>query len=83
MKCRLPDCASIFSAESQAIMLALDFIEVSQHDKFAIFSDSISCLQAIDSAKAGGSYDQVHTREMPLSTVYLKKPLYFGGYQVM
>ena len=51
MKCRLPDCASIFSAESQAIMLALDFIEVSQHDKFAIFSDSMSCLQAIDNAK--------------------------------
>jgi ribonuclease HI len=32
-------------------MLALDFIEVSQHDKFAIFSDSVSCSKAIGNAK--------------------------------
>ena len=51
MKCRLLDCASTFSAESQAIMLVLDFNEVSQHDKFAKFSDSMSCLHAIDNAK--------------------------------
>jgi hypothetical protein len=44
---RLPDLSSIFSAEAKAILLALDFIERSNHDKFVIFSDSLSCLQAI------------------------------------
>ena len=45
--CRLPSEASVFSAEARAIMLALDIIELTTHDKFIIFSDSMSCLQAI------------------------------------
>ena len=46
---RLPDNSSIFSAESQAINLALDIIEQSYTTKrFAIFSDSLSCLKAIE-----------------------------------
>lgn len=46
---RLPDNSSIFSAETQAINLALDIIEESKSNtRFAIFSDSLSCLQAIE-----------------------------------
>ena len=45
---RLPDNSSIFSAETQAISLALDIIESSTNTRFVIFSDSLSCLQAIE-----------------------------------
>jgi kelch-like protein 2/3 len=45
--CRLPSEASVFSAEARAIMLALDITDLTTHDKFIIFSDSMSCLQAI------------------------------------
>ena len=38
---------SIFSAELEALASALRFIIVSRSDKFVIFSDSKSCLQAI------------------------------------
>ena len=50
-KSRLPDGASIFSAELRAILLALDFVERSANDKFIIFSDSLSSLQALDNLK--------------------------------
>ena len=45
-KCRLPDDASIFSAEIKAIDLALDHIEQSRSSDFIIFSDSLSVLQS-------------------------------------
>ena len=48
---RLPDKASIYTAELRAISLALDFIEHSRHCKFAICSDSLSALQGIQSLK--------------------------------
>ena len=46
-KCRLPDNASIFSAEIKAIDLALDHIEQSRSSDFVIFSDSLSVLQSL------------------------------------
>ena len=46
-KCRLPDNASIFSAEIKAIDLALDHIEQSRSSDFIIFSDSFSVLQSL------------------------------------
>ena len=46
-KCRLPDNASIFSAEIKAIDLALDHIAQSRSSDFIIFSDSLSVLQSI------------------------------------
>ena len=46
-KCRLPDNASIFSAEIKAIDLALDHIEQSRSSDFIIFSDSLSALQSL------------------------------------
>ena len=54
-KRRLPDGASIFSAELRAILLALDFVERSANDKFIIFSDSLSSLQALDNLKLDNS----------------------------
>ena len=50
-KCRLPDNASIFSAESQAINMALDYIEETNLSKVIIFSDSLSVLQSINNFK--------------------------------
>ena len=44
---RLPDNASIFSAEAQAILMALDIAEQSHIKKCIILSDSLSCLQSI------------------------------------
>ena len=46
-KCRLPDNASIFSAEIKAIDLDLDHIEQSRNTGFIIFSDSLSVLQPL------------------------------------
>ena len=46
-KCRLPDNASVFSAEIKAIDLALDHIEQSRSSDFIIFSDSLSVLQSL------------------------------------
>ena len=45
---RLPDHASIFSAEAHAILLALNAIQQSTHSKFIILSDSLSSLQSIE-----------------------------------
>ena len=46
-KLRLPDNASIFSAEVLALDLALRFVESRRDRKFIIFSDSLSVLQAL------------------------------------
>jgi len=45
---RLPDNSSIFSAESKAISIALEAIRGFKHKSYIIFSDSLSCLQAIN-----------------------------------
>jgi ribonuclease HI len=45
--CRLPSEASIFTAEARAIILALKIVQSTNDTKFFIFSDSLSCLQAI------------------------------------
>jgi ribonuclease HI len=47
--CRLPNEASIFTAEARAILLALKIVETTHTNQFIIFSDSLSCLQAIQS----------------------------------
>ena len=46
-KCRLPNNASVFTAELKGIELALSEIETSQGDDFVILSDSMSSLQAL------------------------------------
>ena len=49
-KCRLPDNASIFKAEIQAISMALD-IKDANLSKVLIFSDSLSVLQSVNNCK--------------------------------
>ena len=51
LSCRLSAEASIFTAEAQAILLALNIIDSSSHSKYLILSDSMSCLQAIHHRK--------------------------------
>jgi ribonuclease HI len=46
---RIPSASSIFSAEANAILLALKFVASSKKSKFMICSDSLSCLLAIES----------------------------------
>jgi ribonuclease HI len=48
---RLPDRSSVYSAELEAILMAIEFIRKSRLESFAIFSDSKSALQAIDHLK--------------------------------
>ena len=67
LACRLPSEASIFSAEAQAIILALEIIETSNHTAFYIFSDSMSCLQAM----------YYHKLENPMITDILEKCHFF------
>jgi ribonuclease HI len=45
---RLPDNASIFTAELRAIFMATKIIETSRRKNFLILVDSISCIQAIE-----------------------------------
>ena len=45
---RLPNDSSIFSAEVTAILLALKQINSLEEDKFVIFTDSLSSLQALN-----------------------------------
>ena len=49
--CRLRDHSSIYTAELQAILLALKQVNQSQERKFVIFSDSLSALQALGKLK--------------------------------
>ena len=44
---RIQDCRSIFTVEASAILLTLEYIEGSNRKRFLIFTDSMSCLQAI------------------------------------
>ena len=48
---RLPDGTSVFSAEAKAIELALQHVKHCNIAKVIIFSDSLSCLQAIKSCQ--------------------------------
>lgn len=48
---RLPDGGSIYTAELQAILLALKHCLQSTHSKFLLLSDSLSALQTIHSRK--------------------------------
>ena len=48
---RIQDHSSIFTAEARAILLALECIEHSNRKRFLIFTDCMSCLQALDHLK--------------------------------
>ena len=46
---RLPDNASIFTAELQALKMAFNIVKNCDWDHFIIFTDSLSSLQTLDS----------------------------------
>ena len=48
---RLPDSASVFTAEVWAIIKALEQIKMSTASKYIVFTDSLSCLQALHHMK--------------------------------
>ena len=48
---RLPDSASIFTAEVWAIIKALEQIKISSASKYIVFTNSLSCLQALHHMK--------------------------------
>ena len=45
---RIPDCSSIFSAESYAVLNALRYIKLNRFSKFIVFTDSLSLIQSIE-----------------------------------
>ena len=50
---RIPDGSSVFTAEAKAIDLALDFVKnCNNTNKFVIFSDSLSVLQALNNSSS-------------------------------
>ena len=49
LKANLPDYSSIFSAEAVALKLAVQYIQRQVIRKTVIFSDSLSCLQSLQS----------------------------------
>ena len=52
----IPDGSSVFTAEAKAIVLALGFVKTFAYtDKFVIFSDSLSVLQALNHASSKNS----------------------------
>ena len=53
---RIPDGSSVFTAEVKAIDLALDLVNNCTYtDKFIIFSDSLSVLQALNHTSSKNS----------------------------
>ena len=58
-KIRIPDGSSVFTAEAKTIGLALDFVNTCTYtDKFVIFSDSLSVLQALNHTSSKNSQIQ-------------------------
>jgi ribonuclease HI len=72
ISCRLPDGTSIFSAEAKAILLALQHIKTTNSNQFIIFSDSLSCIQAIKNCQINNPiildilelHDSINTSEV-------------------
>ena len=60
-KGRLSDGSSIFTAESKAIDMALDYVmNISLDNKFVIFSDSLSVLKSLNHTSSKNSKIQNH-----------------------
>ena len=78
--CRLPSEASIYSAETHALALALDIVESSNHTAYYIFSDSMSCLQALYLHKLERA-DLLQILEKCHALQVQGKLLNFAGYQ--
>ena len=83
---RIPDGTSVFTAEAKAIDLALDFVNTSTYtDKFVIFSDSLSVLQALNHTSSKNSQIQHlllkhHEISSSKSVTYCWIPSHIGIY---
>ena len=55
---RLPGNASIFTAELQALKMAFNIVKNCDDDRFIIFTDSLSSLQALDSNNCDHTFIQ-------------------------
>ena len=63
---RLPDDLSIFTAEANAVDLALDFISTCDaHNRFIIFSDSLSALKTKNHTSSKNPQIQKLLEKMP------------------
>ena len=60
--CRLGGYCSTYTAELQAILFALKQAYQSQENKFVIFSDSLSALQALEKLKQRSPSVDTNTR---------------------
>ena len=65
---RLPDSASVFTAEVWTIIKALEQIKNSNASKYIVFTDSLSCLQALHHMKL----------EHPLIGMVIRKCLFLN-----
>ena len=65
---RLPDSASVFTAEVWAIIKALEQIKISTASKYIVFTDSLSCLRALHHMKL----------EHPLIGMVIRKCLFLN-----
>ena len=76
---RIPDGSSVFTAEAKAIDLALDVVNTCTYtDKFVIFSDSLSVLQALKHTSSKNSQIQ-HL----LMRFHLPKQLFIAGFRAI
>ena len=81
---RIPDGSSIFTAEAKAIDLALDLVDnCNSRDKFIIFSDSFSVLQALNHTSSKNTQIQNilqkhHTISKYKTIVYCWIPSHIG-----
>ena len=85
-KMRIPDGSSVFTAEAKAIDLALDFVKTCAYtDKFVIFSDSLSVLQALNHTSSKNSQIQClllkhHEISSSKTVIYCWIPSHIGIY---
>ena len=85
-KMRIPDGSSVFTAEAKAIDLALDFVNTCTYtDKFVIFSDSLSVLQALNHTSSKNSQIQHlllkhHEISSSKTVIYCWIPSHIGIY---
>ena len=75
---RLPDSASVFTAEVWAIIKALEQIKDSIATKYIVFTDSLSCLQALQHMKLEHPLIGMVIRKCHFK--YCQKRLGFFGY---
>ena len=86
IKMRIPDGSSVFTAEAKAIDLALDFVNTCTYtDKFTIFSDSLSVLQALNYSSSKNSQIQHlllkhHEISSSKTVIYCWIPSHIGIY---